>query len=484
MTLLDPPQTARTPLPARPAQVGRAAPPPRSRRAAPRDLLGDLLRRPSALAALVVLLVCVPTGDKDVTAAVHITPADVASLGLVALCGWRAATAVARGRGRLIPTRAALLFGGVLVGVAVAAIASRDPSESLSGFIRITQVFVLVPIAMLLSLRDRRDLGLVLGALLGAALIEGAVGAVQYLTGTGASYDGGTVRAVGTFGASDVMAMSAVVSYGLLAALGLALEARAAGRPRAALGYALAAGALVMPLAVSFSRGSWIATGAAVLVALLLTDVRLALRGALFTTAAAVVLVGGLGLGGASVTARLSSITTVAGAPDHSVSDRYDLWTTAARIWQDHPVTGVGPKEFPNYRDAHAPLRLSSGSDTAGAGAGFAREPLLSPHNMYLLVLSEQGLVGLTAFAALFLALLFGTARQVLRERAGRGRAAGLGAALIGLLTWQLVDFLYADIGGTTTVLVSVVLGLAGYGAFTAPGTRAPTAPVPEAAAP
>ena len=502
MTLLGSHRPTQPARPARPPRGADAAPPPGPGAAttasgrAVRPALAALLRRPSALAALVVLLVCVPLGNQDVTAAVHVTPADVASLGLVGLCGWRAAVAVARGRGGLLPPRVVLLFAGVLVAVAAAAIASRDPSQSLSGFVRITQVFVLVPAALMLSLRDRRDLTLVLGALVTAAVIEGAVGVEQYLTGTGASYDGGTVRAVGTFGASDVMAMSAVVSYGLLAALGLALAARTAGRRRTAGALGLVAGALVMPLAVSFSRGSWIATGAAVAVALLLTDVRLALRGAVFTAAAAVVLVGGLGLGGAGVTARLTSIGSVAAAPDHSVSDRYDLWTTAGRIWRDHPVTGVGPKEFPQYRDAHAPLRLSSGSDTAGAGAGFAREPLLSPHNMYLLVLSEQGLVGLTAFALLFLSLLLGTARCALRGRPGAaaaaraatgrtdGRAAGLGAALIGLLTWQLVDFLYADIGGTTTVLVSVVLGLAAHGAFALPEAPGPEAPVREAAAP
>jgi O-antigen ligase len=493
----EPPQAASPEAaPPRTAAARVASPPPVPAPAvraagtagpARRAALRALLRRPSALAALVVLLVCVPTGNQDVTAAVHVTPADVASLALVALCGWRAAGTVLRGGGGLLPPRAVLVFTGVLVGVAAAAIASQDPSESLSGFVRITQVFVLVPIALLLSLRDRRDLRLILGALVVAAVIEGGFGFEQFVTGTGASYDGGTVRAVGTFGASDVMAMSAVVSYGLLAALGLSLEARAAARRRAALGYGLLAAAMVMPLAVSYSRGSWIATAVAVAVALLLTDVRLALRGALFVTAAAVVLVGGLGLGGASVTARLTSIGSVAGAPDHSVSDRYDLWTTAERIWRDHPVTGVGPKEFPQFRDAHAPLRLSSGSDTAGAGAGFAREPLLSPHNMYLLVLSEQGLVGLTAFTALFGALLLGSGRWVRRER--RGGGAGLSAALLGLLTWQLVDFLYADIGGTTTVLVSVVLGLAAYGAFTVPAADAAAADAPataplEAAAP
>ena len=448
MTLL----TAAAPVPARlPAA-------PRTRPSLRRMLLSE--RLPGLLAALTVLLVCLPTGgDQDVTAAVHVTPADLASVGLVGVCGLRAAAALRRGRTGLLPVRTVVLFSGVLLAVAAATVASQDPAESLSGFVRVTQVFVLVPLAVLLSLRDRRDLRLLLAALVGVALVEGSVGVEQYLTGTGASYDGGTDRAVGTFGAQDIMAMSAVVSYGLIAALGLALDARAAGRTRAARLYGLAASALLLPLALSFSRGSWIATGCAVGVALLLTDVRLLLRGALYGLAAAVLLVGGLGLGGGSVLARLGSIATVTGAPDHSVSDRYDLWATAAAIWQQHPATGVGPKEFPQFRDAHAPLRLSSGSDTAGAGAGFSREPLLSPHNMYLLVLSEQGLIGLTAFGALFLGLLAGTVH------AARTRRTGLGAAPLGLLVWQLVDFLYADIGGPTTVLVSFVLGLAAFGA-------------------
>jgi O-antigen ligase len=451
MTLL----TTRPPIP--PAAVRT---PPTAAAARLRRVLGSD-RLPAALAAATVLLVCLPTGgDRDVTAAVHVTPADVASVGLAGVCGLRSVAALRRNGPGLLPTRAALLFSGVLLAAAAATAASQDPAQSLSGFVRVIQVFVLVPLAVLLSLRDRRDLRLLLTALVAAALAEGAVGVDQYLTGTGASYDGGTVRAVGPVGAQDIMAMSAVVSYGLIAALGLALEARDARRTRAARLYGLAALALLLPLALSFSRGSWIAAGCAVTVALLLTDVRLLLRGALYALAAAVVLVGGLGLGGAGVVARLGSIASVTGAPDHSVSDRYDLWATAAAIWRQHPATGVGPKEFPQFRDAHAPLRLSSGSDTAGAGAGFSREPLLSPHNMYLLVLSEQGLIGLTAFAALLLGLLAGAAKAAWTRR------NGLAAALLGLLVWQLVDFLYADIGGPTTVLVSFVLGLAAYGAL------------------
>ncbi|MFJ2865224.1 O-antigen ligase family protein [Kitasatospora sp. NPDC087314] len=407
-----------------------------------------LADRPSLLAAATVLLVCVPTGEKDVTAAVHVTAADVASLALVAVT----ALDLLRGRLPAVSRATCVLFGGIVVAAAVATVGSIDPATSLTGFVRLTQVFVLVPAGVLCSLRDRVDQRLVLGSFVLAALIQGVVGANQYLTRTGASYTGQPIRAVGTFGALDIMAMSTVVSYGLLAALALALaERRPGGDARLRRVMFASAAFLAFPLAVSFSRGSWIATGAAATVLLLRADARLAVRGAVLGLAAAVVLVGGLGLGASGVAERLSSIGSVSAAPDQSVSDRYDLWATAGRIWQDHPVHGAGPKAFQQLRDSRAPLRLSSGSDAADSTIGFQREPLLSPHNMYFLVLSEQGLIGIVAYAALFLGLLLGCLRH------SRGSAL----AALALLTWVLIDFLYADIGGTTTVLTSVVLGLA-----------------------
>ncbi|MFI1521480.1 O-antigen ligase family protein [Kitasatospora cineracea] len=421
-----------------------------------RKLSAIVPARPSWLAAATVLLVCVPTGEKDVAAAVHVTPADLASLALVGLI----ALDLLRGRlPRLDPAVCALL-GGVVLAAAVATAHSIDPAASLTGFVRLVQIFVLVPVSVLLAVRDTRDRRLVLGSFVLAALIEGAVGAHQYLTRTGASYTGQPIRAVGTFGALDIMAMSTVVSYGLLAALGLALAERRPGGNRVLRRAMWASAAfLAFPLAVSFSRGSWIATAVAAGVLLLRADARLAVKGVLVGAAAAVVLVGGFGLGASGVTERLSSIGSVSAAPDQSVSDRYDLWSTAGRIWQDHPVTGAGPKAFQQLRDSHAPLRLSSGSDAADSTIGFQREPLLSPHNMYFLVLSEQGLLGVVAYLALFLALLLGCLR----------RATGPGLAALALLCWVLWDFLYADIGGTTTVLTSVVLGLAARTAFPGP---------------
>ncbi|WP_371500055.1 O-antigen ligase family protein [Kitasatospora sp. NBC_00374] len=424
-----------------------------------RRTAGIVTARPSLLAAATVLLVCLPTGEKDVTAAVHVTAADLASLALVAVT----ALDLLRGRTRRLDRTAALLLGGIVLAAAAATVTSIEPSTSLTGFVRLLQVFVLVPAAVVCSLRDRRDQRIVLGSFVAAALVQGVVGAHQYLTRTGASYTGQPIRAVGTFGALDIMGMSTVVSFGLLAALALALGERGpGGSRRLRLATTGAAAFLAFPLAVSFSRGSWIACAVAATVLLLRADARLAARAAVLAAAAAVVLVGGLGLGASGVTDRLTSIGSVSAAPDQSVSDRYDLWTTAGRIWQDHPVTGAGPKAFQRLRDSHAPLRLSSGSDAADATIGFQREPLLSPHNMYFLVLSEQGLVGVVAYLALFLTLLTGCLR----------RAGGPALAALALLAWVTVDFLYADIGGTTTVLTSVVLGLAARSALPGPDSR------------
>lgn len=146
------------------------------------------------------------------------------------------------------------------------------------------------------------------------------------------------------------------------------------------------------------------------------------------------------------------------------------------------PLTGVGLKGFPDHRDGHASLALSSGSDTGGAGAAFRKQPLLSPHNMYLLILSEQGLIGLLALAGSWLALLVCALRGLVRVRR---TPSGADCALVacGLLSWQLIDFMYADIGGPSTVLTAVCFGLVGWWALVDQASSTPEpAPDPVAA--
>ncbi|MFI9104122.1 O-antigen ligase family protein [Streptomyces fildesensis] len=436
----------------RPVRHASPARPP-ARRAVDRwAWLGPLLP-----AVATVLLLAAPVGAGDVSASGKMTPADAASGVLVAFCAVRAL----RARTRPLTAAAALVLGAPVVAIAVATLAAADPAAGVAGFVRYLQVFVLVPTALVLLLRTRRDFLVVAGSVVLLALVQGAFGVYQYATGTGASYVGENIRAVGTFGPSDVMGMATVVAYGLVISVGLALAPAAPGSPRRLRPVALGcAAALMVPLVLSFSRGTWIATVLACSVMTVLAGWRQAVRILAVTAAAGVVLVGGAGVGSQLISDRVASITQVTDAPDSSVTDRYSLWAAATDMWRERPATGVGLKGFPAHRDGHAALNLSSGSDTDGAGQSFAREPLLSPHNMYLLILSEQGLIGITLIVGSWAALLaVGLSRLAGARRAGRGTECGLIAT--GLLLWQCVDFLYADIGGPSTVLTAMLFGLA-----------------------
>ncbi|WP_394432697.1 O-antigen ligase family protein [Streptomyces sp. SGAir0957] len=414
---------------------------------------------------LLIAMLALPLGPGDQDGGSGLTPADAVSGLVVAFCAVRAV----RGRQRPLTRTAYVVLGLPVLAIAVAALGAGSASDALQGMVRYCQIFVLVPAAVLLLVRDRGDFRLVASALVALGLYQGSIGVYQYLTGTGASYAGEDVRAVGTFGATDVMGMSTVVAYGLICAVALALGD---GDRRVRLTALACALGLLVPLALSFSRGAWIATAVAVLLQIVLAGVRRAARLLLVGAAAAVVLVGGFGVGTSMLQERLSSITQVTATPDQSVTDRYTMWAAAADMWREHPATGVGLKNFPAYRDSHASIALSAGSDVAGAGAAFHRQPLLSPHNMYLLVLSEQGLLGLVTFVGAWAALLVrGARRLATAHRKGRGLDCALLAC--GLLTWQLIDFAYADIGGPSTVLTAVVFGLVAWWAL-APAALAP----------
>lgn len=413
-----------------------------------------------------VLLLATPTQTAGAGTSANITAPDIASCALVAYALGR----VLHLRQRPLTPTAALILGIPALGIAAATATAADPTAALTGFARYLQVFILIPTAVVLLLRTPHHFRTITTTLTVLALIQGATGVYQYATGTGASYMGEDIRAVGTFGPTDVMGMATVVSYGLLAALALALRPPKASPPWLRPCAIIIAAALVVPLALSFSRGAWIATVIAAVAMILLTGLRQAALALTAVTAASVILVGGFGIGSEMISQRLTSITEVTNTPDRSVNDRYMMWAAAESMWQDRPATGVGLKGFPAHRDGHASIGLSSGSDTAGAGQSFHKQPLLSPHNMYLLILSEQGLIGVTAFAASWAAILTAALRRLLRG--SHPSATDCGLAAVGLMTWQTVNFLYADIGGPSTVLTGIILGLAAWWALAPPEVK------------
>lgn len=407
--------------------------------------------RPSWLIAVTVATVGIPPGPDAFGPGVQVTAGDVAGLVLVLVAVFLLVT------GRVEMPRAALLaFGPLVAGLGISTVCSADITSSLAGFVRNTQIFVLVPLAVVLLVRDRRDLTIVCSSLLGLGLAEAGYGIWQSATGAGASIGGENIRAVGTFGALDVMAMSIVAGFAFLVLTAFALTAPRRGAA-AVLAALIGLVVLAVALALALSRGTWIALGAAAVLTMVLFDRWTAVK-VLICCAALLVVVVTAG-GGQAVAERSSSMVASISRPDQSVDDRYNLWAAALRIWEDHPVTGVGVKNFPAYRDTYASIGLSSGSETDDSVNGYVRQPLLSPHNEYLLYLSEQGVVGFAGFGALFGVLLAGLWRR-------RRTRDPLWLAGVGLLTFLLVNFLYADMGGPTCVLIAIVMGAIGARAF------------------
>ncbi len=67
-------------------------------------------------------------------------------------------------------------------------------------------------------------------------------------------------------------------------------------------------------------------------------------------------------------------------------SERVLLWTAAGQMFLDHPLLGVG---FSQWGDVYRAAYLSP----------LAKEPMLPhPHNLYLFILSETGLIGFIAY--------------------------------------------------------------------------------------
>lgn len=419
----------------------------------------SLLRRPSLLVALTVLLVAVPdAADPTGVELANITAADVGAVLLVAVMGLR--TLARRDLQRL---RDPLLLAPFLIVAAalITTIWSTDPVLSAVGIIRYAELYCVVPLAVVLVVKDRVDIGIVLGSVVALGVVEGAIGVYQAITGTGAGFQGQTSRAIGTFGADSVLAMATVVSIAQLVLLAVALRERGTMRVWAVAGVVV----LLAPLLLSLSRGALVATAIAASVMLLATGVFRALQVGVLLVAGGLL---GLALIASvspaasqqvtSVADRIGSLGTVLTEPDSSVQDRYDLWSTAVSIWQTDPVTGVGIKQFPAYRDTHAPLGMSSGSELQTADS-YSRGELLSPHSQYLLLLSEQGLIGLGAFVVLLVAL-FARLAVLLRTVRSDTVEQLLLLLSLGLFVWYGLALAYGDLSGATAVLFAVLLGV------------------------
>ncbi|MBO4205810.1 O-antigen ligase family protein [Micromonospora echinofusca] len=212
-------------------------------------------------------------------------------------------------------------------------------------------------------------------------------------------------------------------------AFGIVLAAlRGGGSPLLRTATVVAAVTLLAGIGFSYSRSSYIGA----LLVLLCFAVRRRIVAPLVGIALVVLVLTqatGTPLLPQTITDRIDETTTQDGL-DGSSAVRLDLWVSALRMALDHPVSGVGYLGFLDHLPEYFTLRV------AGTGLPIDLDRLAYPHNTYLTVLAELGLVGV-----LLLGTLLGMAvRQVRRRlRTGPDQIADMALfALAGLAACSL----------------------------------------------
>ena len=267
------------------------------------------------------------------------------------------------------------------------------------------------------SLRERREVWLVVAAVLVAGLILAVQTIVPILSGT--DVVSALNRATGNVIDPNLFAGYLVILIPLALAAGLASRWRWA--PLLA-GFAIVL--LGAALIATLSRGGWLGflVGIATMAVLLPGRRRLVLG-----VAGGAVLILLIGLIG-PVADRLGSSSGA--SPLETFLDRVPIWSVAISIFIQHPIFGIGVNNFGNYIGAFDPTL-----------------DVNQAHDLFLNILVERGLLGITAFAILLVALFRTLLLSVQLAPNSRYRvlAVGVTASFAAFLADSLFDVAYYD---------------------------------------
>lgn len=101
-----------------------------------------------------------------------------------------------------------------------------------------------------------------------------------------------------------------------------------------------------------------------------------------------------------SYSSRIATIFSSQEQMDASAAARPVLWQIAFRIWQDHPIAGVGLGNFSDEKERYVGKVADIGMSDEIAGVIF-NQPRV-PHSLYFCLLSEIGAVGIALYLLLF----------------------------------------------------------------------------------
>ncbi len=200
------------------------------------------------------------------------------------------------------------------------------------------------------------------------------------------------------------------------------------------VGYAVLV--MVAGVAVTFSRGGWLVTAVVLLATCLALLVQrdFWLKGLVLLTA---LLLAGVFF--APKALKLQERVRNAVSGQHGVDDmRFSIWWSAIRMWQEHPLWGVGPGHFDYRYDQYRLPNVQARPEYA--------------HNDYLNTLADWGVAGTALVASAWLLLYWGIfrcwkhvrgARDDFSRKKSNKQALLTGAALglAAILVHSLVDF-------------------------------------------
>jgi len=222
----------------------------------------------------------------------------------------------------------------------------------------------------------------------------------------------------------------------LLVTFPLAAYFVASGRGAARMA-ALAAGACILGgVVLTMSRGAGVAV---VITGLVLTVVGILPRRILLVFAAVGLVLLSLVPAYAERLGSLTNVGSVADeraassqAADDSLRGRYSEMMAAARVFQDHPIVGVGPGQFASYYQEYS----------TGLGVNVHGSDQREAHNLYLDLAAELGILGLGAFLGLMVVITAGLLR-VWRTSRDDPPLAGLATAVLTSLLLLLTSSLF-----------------------------------------
>ena len=251
-------------------------------------------------------------------------------------------------------------------------------------------------------------------------------------------------------------------------ALAFLLAGRVKPFTRMLLCYALLA--MAAALAMSFSRGGWVAAAAGIIAVLAILLCHAKHRLAAFIVIVALAAGGGLFITNylSRTMVYIERIESLERDSSVDLEYRSDMWKAADRMWADNFWLGVGPAHYDYRFRQYRSERVQARPDRA--------------HNDYLNLLADWGTIGGIIVAAgmvVFAAGLIKTAKAVWPDKSefGRGMSdrfaffVGASAALLALAIHSIIDF-NLHIPANALIGLSLMALLAAQWRFAAPGRK------------